>query len=407
MQQYQGYDPYPPPPPPPPPDYQYPQPYYPQPPEKKRRSGLGAGLTALLVILIVLAVLFATPFGDLILSGLFSESYYEGSHFTVTRTINVYVDGGEISYEMDVPVAEDIISSIGSVQDVSIQVPTPASSKETKYGAIWHTWTGNTSSFVSYDITYEMTVNTQVWDITDEGSGHVSDIPASLRASQITDEWEYSSNQYKIWPSNQQIISIARDITSSDASIFKNVKNIYDYIRNNVEYDSQPLGEPKDCLTTLRDGLGDCDDQSMLFCSLARAAGVPAWLAFGALYDPVSEEWGAHAWVALFLPLASGGGENVTIDIVNDEFLVRNCNRFEEWQSDGNGEHLEDYYNVLSYDYDSGFYTPYVSIEEEYSGSFEFSEGSVSFIISQAYMLIPSKPWEIYVFYHLKAPIIS
>jgi hypothetical protein len=392
MQQYQGYDPYPP--PPPPPDYQYPQQYYPQPPRKKRRSGLGAGLTALLVILIVLAILFATPFGDMLMSGLFSKSYYETSHFTVTRTINLFVEGGDINYEMDVPVAEDITSPAGMVQDVIIQVPTPASSKETKFGAVWHTWTGDTSSSVNFDITYEMTVNTRIWDINDESSGYISDIPASLRASQITDEWEYSADRYKIWPSNQQMDSIASDITSSQATVFKNVKSIYDYIRNNVEYDSQPLGEPKDCLTTLRDGLGDCDDQSMLFCSLARAAGIPAWLAFGALYDPVSEEWGAHAWITLFMPLASGGGENVAIDIVNGEFLVRNCNRFEEWQSDGNGEHLEDYYNVLSYDYDSGLNAPYVSIEEEYSGSFEFSGGRVSLFIGQVYQLIPSKPKE-------------
>ena len=48
--------------------------------------------------------------------------------------------------------------------------------------------------------------------------------------------------------------------------------------------------------------VGDCDDQAMLFCSLARASGVPAWLQLGALYDKGQDEWFGHGWVQAYVP---------------------------------------------------------------------------------------------------------
>jgi hypothetical protein len=66
------------------------------------------------------------------------------------------------------------------------------------------------------------------------------------------------------------------------------------------------------------------------------------------MYNSVSNEWVGHAWLGLYMP-THRGGVNVTIDMANHEFLVRGANRFSEWQSDGNGTHLQDYYYPYTY----------------------------------------------------------
>ena len=113
----------------------------------------------------------------------------------------------------------------------------------------------------------------------------------------------------------------------------------------------------------------------MLFSSLARAAGIPAWLEFGALYDRNADVWGGHAWVKAYVPLKSGGGGAVCIDVVNREFFVRPCNRFADWECDGNGTHMEDYYNTLSY---SSAHSVSLDYSETYEGEYEPTGGRVS-----------------------------
>jgi len=153
-----------------------------------------------------------------------------------------------------------------------------------------------------------------------------------------------------------------------------------------VDYQTVSGSEPKSCLETLEDGTGDCDDQSILLISLLRAAGIPSWLAFGVLYDGGNDAWGAHAWAEVYMPLADGNGGSVVIDVVNSEFLVRNCNRLEEWKSDGIGDHLSDYYHILSYNYtlaNPHQLPPSVDISDDYTGDYEGSA-------SKVYVALPS-----------------
>ena len=101
-----------------------------------------------------------------------------------------------------------------------------------------------------------------------------------------------------------------------------------------------------------------------------------AWLEFGPLYDTYTGEWGAHAWAKVYIPLASGGGGTVTIDVVNKQFMLKDCNRFTEWESDGSEIHLEDYYRTLKYFYVPP--TPNVSIEDSYVGDYHPSDSKVT-----------------------------
>jgi len=371
--------------PPPPPDWQ------PLPP--RRRSGrAGKALAALIIILLLLWLLFYTPLGNNLMSGLTGNSYARSSTFTLTREITIDTTRA-ITYMCDIPIPGTLSSTTGYAQLVSGLAISPPDSQVQKYGGYWMEWTGTATGQVSMSITCTAEVHTIVWDIDSEISGTMSElddaVPQDLAGRQTGDEWELEdeygtpTGEFTIWPSHPTISQLADSLTSEDVSVYENVKLVYDYMRANYEYQTISGSGVKACLQTLADKSGDCDDQSILLISLLRSIGIPSWLAFGTLYDGVRAEWGPHAWAEVYIPLKSGGGETVVIDVVNDEFLVRNCNRLEEWKSDGIGEHLSDYYHLLSYNYTSMPHqpAPIVSISDDYSGHYQASKERVYAII--------------------------
>jgi transglutaminase-like putative cysteine protease len=157
----------------------------------------------------------------------------------------------------------------------------------------------------------------------------------------------------------------------------ENVRSIYDFVRREITYQTVPGEGPKYCLETLADGTGDCDDQSILFLSLCRAIGIPSWLAFGGLYDPTTNTWGSHAWAEVCIPLTDNTWENVTYDLANGEYMLRNCNRFEEWKSTGEKNATRDYYYLFSH-IPTGHYPHLtVDLDESFSGVYTPSSESI------------------------------
>lgn len=377
--------------PPPPPDYQARpiQPSYPPKPGPQRKDRAGKAIALLLVLLLLFMVLFNSPLGPLLLGPLTDQNIYPASStFILTRTFNIDIRQGEIDYVCDLPVPGDYSTTQGMAQDVSSVSTSPTASHVSKYGWDWVQWDGTDDGLVQLSIITQATVHTIVWDIDSSNSGMAGSIPASMDY-QLGNEWELlddnniPNGQYKIWPSNPTIRSLANSLTSDTATVYENVKNIYDYVRQNVEYQTLSGSEPKSCIETLADGTGDCDDQSILLISLCRASDIPAWLAFGTLYDEVRSEWGAHAWAEIYIPMAEGGAQRPAIDPANGDFMVRNCNRLEEWKSDGNGQHLDDYYHILSYNYTIIGHqpVPVVVLNESSSGSYSTTGSVTGFIL--------------------------
>jgi transglutaminase-like putative cysteine protease len=368
--------------PPPPPGYYYDYEDEPEPrPRRRRRSPLRGVIAALIVLLLLFIILFFTPVGDMLFSG-FGNNYPAYSEFTLTRTFDISVSGGTIDYELDIPLPQDITTTSGYIQDLQSISRTPTGTDIAKYGSDWVEWSSTTSQATSVSITYQMRVNTQIWDVTGSESGLQTDIPDNIVDMQTGNEWDIkddegnSTGRWKIWPTNPQIISLAESLTSPYATVVENVESIYQYIDQEITYLTIRGQEPKECLETLADGTGDCDDQSILFCSLCRAVGIPAWLAFGGLYDPTTGTWGGHAWAEVYIPLAEGGGGSVVIDLANSEFMVRNCNRYEEWKSNGNSDALQDYYYLFTH-YTTSPLT-HANVVESYSGVYTASSDRVS-----------------------------
>ena len=72
---------------------------------------------------------------------------------------------------------------------------------------------------------------------------------------------------------NAKIRTLARKIVADKETAWEQVRAIYDYVREQVEYEESEL---KGAVATLRDGKGDCEAMTSLFIALCRAAKIPA-----------------------------------------------------------------------------------------------------------------------------------
>ena len=90
----------------------------------------------------------------------------------------------------------------------------------------------------------------------------------------------YLEDEWLIEPSNEEVQNLAIEMSNgTDGNVIMILKNIFDYIESNYKY--QKSSVPKSCPDTIVGKVGDCDDFSILFSSIARAAGIPAWLELG------------------------------------------------------------------------------------------------------------------------------
>ncbi len=222
-----------------------------------------------------------------------------------------------------------------------------------------------------------------------------SDNDGILDTRDIDDDNDRRPDKYRIEPSNPDIRNLLFDIlyeadlidSAYDNSnighlnVYKVVKAIYDHIDDTCKYPTQQEmyedskkygGYPKWATGTYDDRRGDCDDQSILFISLCRAAGIPAMLEIGALYDPQMDRWEGHGWANVYIPYDEEARENKDynfvmpmVDIVNDIFLFRDPNRFSEWVDDG----VKGYFNDTWVWQPSHLEKRYLAWEYFYEGS--------------------------------------
>ena len=172
------------------------------------------------------------------------------------------------------------------------------------------------------------------------------------------DEWDW-----RIDPLADSIVEKANELKGDKTNIYDIIKSFYDYLRNNYRYPNMDEMAfdyymysclPKSALRTMMDGYGDCDDISILFVSLCRALGIPAWLECGATFDPSLKQWQPNSWANVWLPLESGRSVVVCVDPVNQLFIHRDRNRITEFIDDsGDSIELEEYFTSYTYSHSS------------------------------------------------------
>ena len=84
----------------------------------------------------------------------------------------------------------------------------------------------------------------------------------------------YLGNSPFIDASDARIKAASRELAELEAETdWERVEQIYDYVRDNVEYVEGPL---KNASEALKEGRGDCEEMTSLFVALCRNARIPA-----------------------------------------------------------------------------------------------------------------------------------
>jgi hypothetical protein len=323
-------------------------------PRSKTAGALVAIIAIVLVLVLLITPMVQSAFFDLIFSP-FQRNVPASVTFEVQRDIVVSANGGSIvNFTLDVPVIPDVEASGHQMQSVlNVSYSPEPTSLSHRYGTDWAVWKhGELSGEQSYRarMVYEMRVEAVVWDLDSSLSANLTHLPGSLTDQYLLDEW-------KIIVSDPNIQSMADDIIKGETNVYSILFAINAWMVEQIKYPNENrLADPSSSVETLETKVGDCDDQAILFCALARASGVPAWLQLGAMYDTTEHEWVGHGWVQTYVPLKEGGGEKVIIDTVNRDFMIWKPNRFAEYTDDGNGEHLYDYYYSFNCAYDPSTY---------------------------------------------------
>ncbi|UCD92853.1 MAG: transglutaminase family protein [Methanobacteriota archaeon] len=320
----------------------------------RKKSGRGWLLLRVIVILfcfLLLALIFVPQLRDHTLQWLNPLSYRQFPQevqFSVERRISL---SNVQSFSVDIPAPQNM----NGPQWLLSSSPYPNPTYSQKYGYEWMTW--NAANGQTVISRFTMRTTTVWWNIDSSDSLTISEARQydptfnALAAMYNHDEWN-------IEVSHPEIRSLAAQLTIPDGTVYDNLVSIYKYLDINFEYSTRQGGTVKASSETLRDKTGDCDDMSVLYAGLARGMGIPAWPELGAMYDPMQGHWVGHGWLEVYVP-TTNGGVNASIDMVNDEFLIRGANRFSEFVSDGDEDHLQDYY--FSYSYIKGVGEPIIS----------------------------------------------
>ncbi len=216
------------------------------------------------------------------------------------------------------------------------------------------------------NITYTARSATKVVDMSSTVSGTIDDIPEILvetyipgNVTELDDDddevygkdgqqyWSDDHNEWHIDPLNPEIVNLTKEITENRSTVYDKVKAVYDWIRANKNYSRG--GGLKTVSQILESPTGDEDDQAVLFISMARAMGIPAWIQFGIRYDPEMGFWMGHASAQIVIPKKAGGYVIGDIDLAYDLFLVKDPYRLIDWTDNGDGDVLEDYYHAVYY----------------------------------------------------------
>jgi len=316
--------------------------------ERSRKTGKVLVIVA--VILVVALLLLLPPTQDLLKKYLidpFSPHYPEEVRMEIVRTLTLDANGGEVtSYTIDLPKPISVVADGTYLQNVDQLSVSPHYNQLMDNGTydtmVWEG--GDLYGTFTLAVTLEVTQRLHVWELDEGNVLAKSEVPQYYLDHYMGDEWRIIVN-------DPHIEALREEIVGDETDVYLIAKAIYDWIDDNVDYYIWTNHDgPLSSLETLEERKGDCDDQSMLFCALARSAGVPAWLQLGAVYSPGSGDMGGHAWVQMFMP-TEDGGTNVTIDIVNDRFLVWMPNLFCEYTDTGDADDLNNAYHHVRISY--------------------------------------------------------
>jgi PKD repeat protein len=164
---------------------------------------------------------------------------------------------------------------------------------------------------------------------------------------------QYTKSSKYIDSDNEAIKETVKQVVGAETMPYKVAEKLYNYVVQKLEYDYEKLaqinsgkfGETNKASEILNLDKGVCEDYSILYAALCRAAGIPAKYVSGVpirsiAYEESKELANGHAWNEINLP----GLGWIPIDTTAEV----------EFMSENNSLNLKTYYDVRPKDY--GFY---------------------------------------------------
>lgn len=148
------------------------------------------------------------------------------------------------------------------------------------------------------------TTRGSVVEIRKEALGN---LPASMAALDIpSDVTSFLSPEPLIQSDHPDIQALAASLAGDTPAPLARLRSVVDWVFRHI--DKRPVLSVPDALSTLRHGMGDCNEHAVLTAALARAAGLPAQVEVGLVYQ--EGRFYYHAWNRVFV------GRWVTADAV-------------------------------------------------------------------------------------------
>lgn len=107
-----------------------------------------------------------------------------------------------------------------------------------------------------------------------------------------------------------EIIEQSQALIRDQTDDLEKVKTLAEWVYTNLE--KRPVIGIPDALTTLKSGIGDCNEHASLFAALSRAAGIPTTIAVGVVYH--KQAFYYHAWNEVCV-----GGQWISLDTTTNQ----------------------------------------------------------------------------------------
>ena len=120
----------------------------------------------------------------------------------------------------------------------------------------------------------------------------------------------YTSPGFFVQSEHPRLFALAAEVIDLGAGEMEKIRSIMRWMDKNIE--KKPTFSIPNTLEVLERRSGDCNEFAVLFCSLARAAGIPTRIAMGLVY--VEDAFYYHAWNECWL------GDWVSVDPIFGQF---------------------------------------------------------------------------------------
>lgn len=127
----------------------------------------------------------------------------------------------------------------------------------------------------------------------------VPDVPDAATAAPSAPDEDTLASDALVQANNPKIQETAAEIVGAETDVWRKAERLYTWVYENIE--KVPVLSIPSALEVLETRKGDCNEHTVLFTALARAAGVPTRIAIGVVWSNELDGFFYHAWPEVYV----------------------------------------------------------------------------------------------------------